>query len=199
VLITESRSRTDIVVGVPHHAPAGQTTLPCKEHPVADENCGFLGKRISELLDCCSVIACNYTVDVNKYFRTDYSMQIATWNPKVLVEIHGHGGKTAHFDIEISSGGPQNNGFSKSLADALASRFASNNELKCLTVSGDYDKIYFKATKAVTISDGRWISYHIELPPRLRMVLRATLGKPPEIGCQFCGMLADVLKGLHGE
>lgn len=199
MLLTERRSRTDIVIGVPHHAPAGQSTLPCEDHRVADENCGYLGKRISELLDCCSVIACNYAVDANKSLRTDYSMQIAAWNPKVLVEIHGHGGKRAHFDIEISSGGPENDLFSKALARKLQNAFTSNTDLQALTVCGEYDKLYFKATKAVTISDCRWISYHIELPPNLRKPPQAAHGQPPKLGYRFCDILAKALKELHAE
>ncbi len=38
MLIIEERETTDIVIGVPHHAPAGTTKLPCPEHEVSDEN-----------------------------------------------------------------------------------------------------------------------------------------------------------------
>ena len=99
LLIIEKRGHTDIIVGVPHHAPAGVDQLPCPEHNKSDENTGFLGRYLAEILDACSIIACNYTVDVNKYFRTDYCMQIAKWDPKVLVEIHGHGSGKAKSDI----------------------------------------------------------------------------------------------------
>src|SRR5438874_1842201 len=85
LLIIEERANKRIVIGVPHHAPAGAENLPCPEHPDADENAGFLGRYIAESLSCCSVIACNYPVDVNKFFRTDYSMQVAKWNAQVLV------------------------------------------------------------------------------------------------------------------
>ena len=113
LLIIEERRRKDIVVGVPHHAPAGIPKLPCPDHPDSDENAGFLGRYIAERLKCCSIIACNYPVDVNKFFRTDYTMQIASWNPKVLIEIHGHGGKNAKSDIEISSGSSSQRQFFK--------------------------------------------------------------------------------------
>lgn len=199
LLIIEERKRKDIVVGVPHHAPAGIPTLPCSEHSDADENAGFLGRYIAEKLECCSIIACNYTVDVNKFFRTDYTMQIASWNPKVLIEIHGHGGKKANSDVEISSGSSYNDEFSKDLAEKLKSSFSTVNELKTLSVCGEYLKLKFKARKAVTISDGRWVPYHIELPPVLRKPPNNVRGKPPDIGYQFCDFLKIALLEIYGN
>ena len=88
-LIIEERKYSDIVIGVPHHAPMGIDKLKAKKKngklKEADENAGFLGRYIAEKLDCHSIIACNYTFDVNKYFRSDYTMQIAQWNPTYLV------------------------------------------------------------------------------------------------------------------
>ena len=63
-LVIEERGNKNIVIGMPHHAPAGVDTLPCNRF--ADENTGYLGRYIAENLDCCSIIACNYTIDVNK-------------------------------------------------------------------------------------------------------------------------------------
>ncbi len=197
LLIIDERKRKDIVVGVPHHAPAGKSTLPCSEHPIADENAGFIGRYIAEKLNCCCIIACNYTTDVNKFFRTDYTMQIARWNPKVLIEIHGHGETKAKHNIEISSGSSNNDKFSKKLADKLAASFSINPELKDITVCGEYNKIYFKASTAVTISDGRWIAYHIELPPILRKPSNGTSGKPPEIGYKFCKLLIEAMHEIY--
>ena len=199
LLVIEERKRKGIVVGVPHHAPAGKLTLPCSEHPDADENAGFLGRYIAEKLKCCSIIACNYTVDVNKFFRTDYTMQIASWNPKVLIEIHGHAGKKANSDIEISSGSSHNDRFSKVLADKLVSSFSTVQELKGLSVCGEFSKLRFKASDTVTISDGRWVSYHIELPPVLRKPPNNVSGKPPDIGYQFCEFLIKALHEIHGH
>jgi hypothetical protein len=198
VLIIEVRPRSDIVIGVPHHAPAGQVTLPCCQHRDADENAGFLGRYLAEKLGCCSVIACNYTVDVNKCLRTDYSMQIAAWNPEQLVEIHGHGGTKAFSNIEISSGCAHKDEYSKHLAEKVRTAFESDPDLRTLTVCGEYDKLCFKAKQAVTISDTRWLSYHIELPPQLRKPPGATYGKPPEIAYRFCDILAQALLELHG-
>jgi hypothetical protein len=198
LLIIEERKRKDIVIGVPHHAPAGISTIPCQEHPDADENAGFIGRYIAENLNCCSLIACNYTTDVNKFFRTDYTMQIASWNPKVVIEIHGHGAAKAKADIEISSGGSNNDKFSKELSDKLSASFASRPNLKNIKVCGEYNKIYFKASTAVTISDGRWISYHIELPPNLRKPAGNAVGKPPEIGYEFCRFLVKAIQEIYG-
>ena len=94
-LITEERPSKDIVVGVPHHAPAGTPNLPCPEHIDSDENAGFLGRYLAETLGCCSIIACNSTIDVNKSSRSAYAVQIAQWNPKVLIEIFRVGSDAA--------------------------------------------------------------------------------------------------------
>ncbi len=196
LLIIEARKRRDIVVGVPHHAPAGISTLPCPEHRVADENAGFIGRFVAEKLDCCSIIACNYTIDVNKSIGTDYTMQITNWKPKVLIEIHGHGAIKANADIEISSGSPSNDKYSKELADKLLTSFAISKSLKNITVCGEHSKIYFKARAAVTITDDRWVSYHIELPPKLRKPLDNAVGKPPEIGYEFCHFLVKAVQEI---
>jgi hypothetical protein len=197
LLMIADRPKKSIVVGVPHHAPAGKEILPCLEHQEADENTGFLGNYLAEQLHCCSVIACNYPVDSNKFFRSDYSMQIAAWNPKVLVEIHGHNGKKAKSNIEISSGGGENESHSKNLADRLASAFQAEEALQKFTVCGEYDRIYYKASNAVTIHGGRWVGYHIELPPNLRKLIEGMDGKPPPAGFRFCDVLAQVLKEIH--
>lgn len=197
LLIIEERIRRDIVVGVPHHAPAGKTILPCLEHQESDENAGYLGRYLAEKLRCCSVIACNYTIDSNKYYRSDYAMQIASWNPKVLIEIHGHSGRKAKHDIEISSGGIGGDRFSKQLADMLADGFRKAEALRDFSVCGEYGLLYYKARDAVTITDSRWVGYHIELPPRLRKIMEGIDGKPPGTGYQFCDLLADAIQKNH--
>lgn len=197
LLIIEERTIKKVVVGVPHHAPDGTTTLRCLKSRDSDENAGFLGRYVAETLDCCSIIACNYTIDVNKFFRSDYTMQIAGWNPNVLIEIHGHGGKKAKHDIEISSGGSDNDRYSQQLATKLAGILAATDDLKSLSVCGEYSELYFKASESVTISDGRWIAYHIELPPKLRKQSDSSGGKPSHIGYKFCDALIKAVKEIH--
>jgi len=196
LLIIETRRCTDIVIGVPHHAPAGVDHLDCPEHKESDENAGFLGQYLAERLDACSIIACNYYVDVNKYFRTDYCMQIARWNPKVLVEIHGHGSGKAKSDIEISSGA-SNNDCSEALARTLRIKFAAINGLNSYSICGTHSKLGLAAKNAVTINDGRWIPYHIELPSEIRKIPSTSTGKPPKVGYQFCDVLAEALTEIH--
>lgn len=196
LLIIETRRCTDIVVGVPHHAPAGVDQLPCPEHKDSDENAGFLGHYLAERLDACSVIACNYPVDVNKYFRTDYCMQIASWNPKVLVEIHGHGGVNANSDIEISSG-TANNVYSETLASQLHGKLSTIKGLDSYSICGTHSKLGLAARDAVTVNDGRWLSYHIELPKAIRKPSGTGTGKPPDVGYRFCDALAEVLTEIH--
>jgi hypothetical protein len=203
ILIIEKRKNSDIVIGVPHHAPVGIKYLPCKnkksKNRVSDENAGFLGRYIAEKLDCHSVIACNYTSDVNKYFRSDYTMQIAQWNPTYLVEIHGHGGKKTKNYIEISSG-PTNNKYSMDLANKLTDKCSKNKILKNAVkgIMGDYNNssMRLKAKDAVTINDGRWLPFHIELPQQLRIPANKKVGKPPTEGYLFCDCLIEALKEI---
>lgn len=197
-LIIEEGASKRIVIGVPHHAPAGTAQLPCPEHTDADENAGYLGRYVAEKLHCCSVIACNYTIDVNKFLHSDYTMQIAKWNPQVLVEIHGHGGKTARNDIEISSGCGEHDRYSEPLAEHIRASFSNVPDLRDVTVCGTFSKLYFKASSSVTITGGRWISYHIELPPKLRRSSGTATGKPPPLGYHFCDALIGAMRDLHG-
>ena len=125
-------------------------------------------------------------------------VQIARWRPKVLIEIHGHGGKIAKYDIEISSGSSENDRYSHQIATKLAGIIAGADELKNLSISGQYSKLHFKASGSVTISDGRWIAYHIELPPALRKPSNSPSGKPPNIGYKFCNGLVKAVKEIHG-
>jgi hypothetical protein len=198
LLLIKERMIKKAVVGVPHHAPAGKEILPCLEHQEADENSGYLGHYLAEQLRCCSVIACNYPLDSNKYFRSDYTMQIAAWNPKVLVEIHGHNGKKARSDIEISSGPGENARFAAALAEKLAAAFRRHDKLRAFTVCGEYEKIVYKASATVTIAGGRWVGYHVELPPNLRKMIEGIDTRPPSAGYAFCDVLAETLKEIHG-
>ena len=125
LLIIEKRKFTDIVIGVPHHAPGGVEKLPCAEHQESDENAGYLGRYVAEKLKSCSIVACNYTIDSNKYLKSDYATQIVTWNPKFLVEIHGHGESRANFNIEISSGKQENNKWSENLGEILLNKYSN--------------------------------------------------------------------------
>jgi hypothetical protein len=194
LLIIEKRTRQDIVIGVPHHAPAGVPRLRCPEPRPSDENAGFIGRHLAEQLDCCSVIACNYTIDANKYLRSDYTMQIAAWNPVVLIEIHGHGKTKSKYDVEISCGAAELTAYSETLAAALLNKLADDAELAEVSVCGRFADLYFKATETLTITDARWTSYHIELSPRLRKPETAITGNPSAFAYRFCDHLAAVVK-----
>jgi hypothetical protein len=195
LLISEKRARTDLVIGVPHHAPAGTPTLPCQEHPDSDENTGFMGRHLAQRLDCCSVIACNATIDVNKHLGSDYARQIIAWKPSVLIEIHGHGKVRSRYDVEISCGSAGQTSFSEALAAEMTHRLSKDPDLADLSVCGRFADIYFRATKTLTITDPRWQAYHVELAPRLRKPGRDGLaGKPTALAYRFCDHLADVLR-----
>ncbi len=198
LLIIEKCLRSDIVVGVPHHAPAGVPFLPCPEHRDSDENAGFIGRHLAERLDCCSVIACNSTVDPNKHLHSDYTMQIAAWSPSVLIEIHGHGKVRSPYDVEISCGSVEFTNYSEALAANVNRRLAADTGFADVSVCGRFRDIYFRATKTLTITDARWLAYHIELSSRLRKPVDGLTGKPTQFAYRFCDHLAAVLSEKHG-
>ncbi len=123
ILLFIPGERKEIVIGVPHHAPLGVLKLPSEEHPASDENTGFLGVALAELLNCPAIIACNYFMDVNKHKSSDYFKQIQSLEPKILIEIHGHSRNLARSDIEISSGSLERSFWSQELADRLRVSF----------------------------------------------------------------------------
>ena len=158
----------DVMIGVPHHAPLGVQQLPCESHPTSDENTGFIGYHLAQMLDCPCLIAGNYFIDPNKYKSSDYFKKIEEVAPKVLIEIHGHAGLSAHFDIEISSGSLEKSVLSKKFAGKLSNAFSRHSMLRNYTISGDFVQIHFRATKSLTINTDQWTAFHIELPQELR-------------------------------
>ena len=198
LLIIEKRNRFDIVVGVPHHAPAGTPYLPCAEHSDSDENTGFVGRYLADQLDCCSIIACNSTIDANKHLHSDYTMRVAQWRPSVLIEIHGHGKVRSKYDVEISCGSAESTTYSEDLATAINRKCLADADLAEVSVSGCFTDIYFKATKTPTITDARWLAYHIELSPRLRKPEAGQTGKPTALAYRFCDHLAAAMFEKHG-
>ena len=188
ILLFTPGDRKEIVVGVPHHAPLGVLKLPNQEHPASDENTGFLGVALADLLNCPAVIACNYFMDVNKHKSSDYLKIIQSLEPGILVEIHGHSRNLARFDIEISSGSLERNFWSKELADRLRVGLVKAPLLRGYSISGDFKDIYFRATQTASITSPGWVAFHIELPRPLRESRLEYL--------VFCELLAEVLKGI---
>jgi hypothetical protein len=187
-LLTIQGDVKEVVIGVPHHAPLGVPTLPCTEHPHSDENTGVIGYEVARLLNCSSVIACNSPIDPNKDKDSDYCKKILAWKPKFLVEIHGHGGKSARFDIEISSGSATRNFWSREMAEKMRTRLNTKSQFQHYTVSGDINQIYLKAKKSYTITTDAWIPFHIELPWPIR--------KSQEKSSLFCEPLAETISEL---
>ncbi|PKO05373.1 MAG: hypothetical protein CVU41_12100 [Chloroflexi bacterium HGW-Chloroflexi-3] len=159
---------SDVVIGVPHHAPLGVQDLPCESHPTSDENTGFIGYHLAQMLDCPCLIAGNYFIDPNKYKSSDYFKKIEEISPKFLIEIHGHAGQSAYFDIEISAGSLDKSTLSEKFADQLSSEFSKHPSLRNYTISGNFVQIHFRATKSLTINTDQWTAFHIELPQKLR-------------------------------
>jgi len=167
-LIYHPKSRTDVLIAAPHHAPLWVSSLPCETHPTADENSGWIAYHLAKKLDCACLIAGNYFLDVNKHMTSDYFKKIEAIAPKILIEIHGHGSGSAKFNIEISSGSEQKSTQSQLFANQLSRSFASHHQLRDYTISGDFNQIHYKATRSLTINTNQWTAFHIELPYSLR-------------------------------
>ena len=168
ILLVTPGENTHLVVGVPHHAPLGVTTLPNSKHPVSDENAGFIGYHLSQLLGCPAVIACNYFLDPNKNLCTDYSKAIQRIAPRLLIEIHGHSTGHARYDIEITCGSKEDNILSMEVAFQLKRELSTIPSLQGFTLSGDFECIYYKATGSATITSDQWKAVHVELPYPIR-------------------------------
>jgi hypothetical protein len=109
----------------------------------------------------------------------------------ILVEIHGHGGKSARFDTEISSGSEEQNKWSLELAKRLEFKLGGVEALQKYTISGNFNEIYFKAQNTLSITTNDWISFHIELPKSIRAAESEYK--------VFCEFLAEGLKELLTE
>ncbi|HWQ46986.1 MAG TPA: hypothetical protein VN376_08970 [Longilinea sp.] len=167
-LIVVSGGSSNLVIGVPHHAPLGVSYLPSLDQRDSDENAGYIGYQIAQTLHCACVIACNARFDPNKSETTPYYKAIAAMQPRILVEIHGHSGDKTPFDIEISCGNLSNNSLSRKLAGYLRAGLRANPIFKEYKLSGDFDLIYYRASKTITINTEQWIAFHVELPKKIR-------------------------------
>lgn len=116
-LIVERGERRGLVVGAPHHAPAGVSRLPCGRD--ADENAGYLACYLGQYLQVPSVVAVNCLEDANKSLDTGYGQELQQIKPALLVELHGHGGRSARADVEISAGSKQRESYALQLSAAL--------------------------------------------------------------------------------
>lgn len=188
-LFSQKAKNSRIMVAVPHHAPRGISRMTCDRN--ADENAGYLGCYLADKLDASLIVACNYFHDPNKFDYSDYFRFIEENRPELLIEIHGHGARSAIYDVEISSG-PYDNKFGENFANLLIDDTKTDEILEKLTVSGDYSKIYFTAQYSITITDNRWHSLHIELPPNIRK--NGDSAYPPETGYKLMDHICAVLK-----
>ena len=188
LLLTDIVSGSNIVVAVPHHAPRGITRMLCDRN--ADENAGYLGCYLAQELKCSCIIASRYFFDPNKETGSDYFRFIEKLNPDLVIEIHGHGSKKANFDIEISSG-PDDPDYADDFSQKLLVKTEKVPELAELSISGDYQEIYFTAQYSKTVTDERWHTLHIELPRSLRINPDSSL--PPQIGISLMEIICKLI------
>jgi hypothetical protein len=189
LLLAETREGNPIVVGVPHHGFHGFTKMLCDRN--ADENAGYLGCYLAKKLNSSIIVANRYFYDPNKFETSDYFKFIESVMPDLVIEIHGHGARNALYDIEISSG-PLEEEYARIFAEKLQKKMQVSQSLMNYTISGDYHEIYFTAQYSYTVTDTRWHTLHIELPPSLRKTQLSEY--PPAKGFQLMDMIAEIIK-----
>ncbi len=184
-----------VVVGAPHHAPAGVRRLKCDRR--SDQNTGLLAWRVAELARVPIVIVTNADADPNKSLDSEYSKAVASYGPRVLLEIHGHRSKKARFDVEVSAGCADRSEHLTNFVAAFTRGMTSDPELKDLSVSGDFERIHFKATDTVTMRSPIWLGLHAEFP----LSVRKQRGHPslPQMGERLATYIAAALIDLIAE
>jgi len=195
-LVKLKRNKSKVVIGAPHHAIGGVEKLPCPEHEVSDENTGYLARKLANYIESSYIIGCNATIDYNKSKENNYYKFIELITPKLLVEIHGHGGKKiGGNNIEISCGRKDNTEFSIKFSKLLNTKLRVKKDFEDIKVEGDLDKIYYKASKTISIQNKNWNSLHIELPPKLRVDTYNENGLPA-FHEEFIHLLGDCIKEI---
>jgi len=195
-LVKLRRKASKIVIGAPHHAIGGIKNLPCPEHQVSDENTGYIAKDLANYINCSYIVGCNAKIDYNKSSDNSYYKYIEELAPKLLIEIHGHGGKkVGNKRIEISCGRIDNNEFSIKFATLLSDKINANLNFQEIEIEGDLNKIYYKASKTFSIKNKNWDSLHIEFPPFIR-VDHSNQKLLPEYHKEFVAMLGDSILDL---
>ncbi|MCF7919527.1 MAG: hypothetical protein K9N06_06415 [Candidatus Cloacimonetes bacterium] len=188
LLLSKRNAASKIVVGVPHHGPRSYSRMLCDRS--ADENAGYIGCYLAEILPASLIVANRYFFDPNKSESSDYFKFIKAGLPNLLIEIHGHGARNAVYDIEISSG-PEDEDYAKAFSQSLSHKMKKSPDLKKFSISGNYNKIYFTAQYSCTVTDSRWHTLHIELPPALRK--QPDSPYPPAAGFHLMDMIAELI------
>ncbi|PID27909.1 MAG: hypothetical protein CSB55_06930 [Candidatus Cloacimonadota bacterium] len=188
ILLFNERENTDIIIAAPHHTPFGAPYMPCEKLRPGDEGVGFIVKKTANILNCSSVIASNYFIDSNKFEDSDYFKIIKRNNLRLLTEIHGHGSKSARYDIEISAGSFEKNEISMKFAELLRKKM-KGSLLEKFTVCGDWRKIYFTAQYTKTVNTSLWNAIHAELPWSIRGI--------PENAELFSEIAAETIREFY--
>lgn len=191
---------SEIVIGVPHHTPIDGSMNTIEGRP-GDANAGLLGYEIAKILDCSFICACNYFYDPNKSSTSDYMKAIERCHSRYLIEIHGHGRANTDYDIEISCGSPEQEHYAVDLRNEIEQQIETvsddidlKQELSSLTIGATFDDIYFTAVSSVSITDNRWISYHIEHCPELRK--NGNRKELPDLGKKYAIILAQAIANI---
>ena len=84
------------------------------------------------------------------------------------------------------------------IAATIIRNLVEDADFEDVSVCGRFVDLYFRATKTLTITDARWLSYHIELFSRLRKPGNGQAGRPTAFAYRFADHLEAALFEKHG-
>lgn len=160
----------NILISAPHHAALHFDEKTMKNAPGKkneyrsyDVNTGSMAIRLAKKLNCSLILLNISENDYNKLDDGDYVKKVLSSGCKTLIEIHGHSEKNiSSKSIEITSGSIDRNDQSMKLG-SIYQRLMPN-----FIVSGNYDEIFYKASKTYSISNSySYNRFHIEFPKTL--------------------------------
>lgn len=175
-IFTKSNS-SNLLIAAPHHAiekydDKKMRTLRGTKRSY-DVNTGFIAIKIAEAFDSNYIIFANARKDPNKIVNGRYCNFVKRHKDCLLIEIHGHSSNYIADDlIEISSGS-MNADVALIFAEMLQNEL-DKTEFSNYKVEGDYNKLFYKASKTPTINgevhnnENTNYGLQIEIPYSLR-------------------------------
>lgn len=172
------KDKSSFLVTAPHdstHESNGFTMLKHnyigkKPYRDYDPNSGEIAKHVANFLGANLLVLTNAKKDYNKDINDFYVKYINKLSPRFLIEIHTHEEKHVS-DVEISMG-EKNSVLSVLLASMIQDEFINSGDFETY-VDGEYDSIFYKATKTSTVNgfgynfDETHRTIHIEIPQSL--------------------------------
>lgn len=206
-LIKKVYGQNNIIISAPHHAKKGVDHIANGSRP-ADNNTGYIARNIADHLKSTMLVVSEASVDPNKTNGTYYKHTVDS-KPNVLTEIHGH--LSGNYDIEVSCGSEKLSIYSEVLAEKIEyylNQIANGlndedlaEELRNITICGEYNKIKMKASHTKTIQEAypQTMPYHIELHKSMRVLDEGTEKSIPIKGVYVSQAIAAALADVHSN